>query len=387
MGIYFDHNATTAVDARVFEAMRPYFSEVYGNPSSLHRFGRNARDAINRAREQVAALINAQPAQILFTSGGTEANNMALKGLVKPGERVLISAIEHPSLFELEAVLRAQGVEVEMIPARPTGQVDLAVLDELLEADNVRLVSVMQVNNETGVLQPTAGIAERVHAAGALFHSDAVQAAGKLPLDWTQADADLMSLSSHKIYGPKGVGALVLDKRVDIRPLLHGGGHEQGLRAGTENLAAIVGFGAAAELARVEREQRATHCMALREQLEQGLSGLNGIDIFGRDCERLPNTLQFSVPGFDGEALLMALDRHDIAVSSGSACSSGKGEPSHVLLGMGVPESTARGAIRVSLGKDNTVGEVQRFLTVLSDLVQGGQTNMAGRFAGVMGQG
>ncbi|MDX1497201.1 MAG: cysteine desulfurase family protein, partial [Salinisphaeraceae bacterium] len=375
------------VDESVYAAMQPYFCEVFGNPSSLHRFGRSARDAINRAREQVARLIGAQPAQVLFTSGGTEANNTAIKGLLKPGERVLISAIEHPSLYEQAAVLRAHGIEVEMIPAQVNGQVDLAVLDELLEADNVRLVSVMRVNNETGVIQPTQAIAERVRAAGALYHCDTVQAAGKLPLDWAQTGADLMSLSSHKIYGPKGAGALVLDKRVDIQALLHGGGHEQGLRAGTENLAAIVGFGAAAELAAQQQSERAAHSLGLREQLEAGLAQLPGIVVFGQGVERLPNTVQFSVPGFDGEALLMALDRHGIAVSSGSACSSGKGEPSHVLINMGIDEVTARAAIRVSLGKDNNAGEVQQFLQVLNELVQGKQADMAGRFAAVMGQG
>ncbi|MGB1581886.1 MAG: aminotransferase class V-fold PLP-dependent enzyme, partial [Nevskiales bacterium] len=252
MPIYFDHNATTAVDESVFTAMQPYFREVFGNPSSLHRFGRNARDAVNRAREQLAALVGVQASQLLFTSGGTEANNTAIKGLVKPGDRVLISALEHPSLYELLTPLKRQGVEAQYIPALANGQLDLDALDDLLAQGPVRLVSVMRVNNETGVLQPTAAIAQRVHAAGALYHCDAVQAAGKLPLSWAATGADLMSLSSHKIYGPKGVGALVLDKRVDMQALLHGGGHEQGLRAGTENLAAIVGFGAAAELAAKE---------------------------------------------------------------------------------------------------------------------------------------
>ncbi len=384
MPIYFDHNATTAIDERVLESMQPYLGAVFGNPSSLHRFGRNARDAINRAREQVASLVGVQSAQVLFTSGGTEANNTALKGVVGEGDRVLISAIEHPSVLEVGEALRARGVAVDFIPVTNQGIVDLAALDALLAQGDVRLVSVMRVNNETGVLQPTQAIAERAKAAGALYHCDAVQAAGKLPLRWQDTGAQLLSLSSHKIHGPKGVGALIIDKRLELSPLVHGGGHEQGLRAGTENLLAIVGFGQAAELALAEQSSRADHCQDLLARLETGLHALNGISIFGEGRARLPNTCQFSVPGFDGEALLMALDRHEIAVSSGSACSSGKGEPSHVLLAMGIEESLARGAVRVSFGKDNTAAEVEQLLTTLGELMHG-QSHMAGRFAGVMG--
>lgn len=384
--IYFDHNATTALDPRVLAAMEPYLTTVYGNPSSLHRAGRSARDAVNRAREQVAALINAQPGQLIFTSGGTEANNLAVMGTASRGQRVLLAAIEHPSVFELDGRLRAAGVEVSFIPALPSGEVDLDALQGLLKDDAVGLVAVMRANNETGVVQPTAAIAQRVREAGALYHCDAVQAAGKLPLDWAQMGANSLSLSSHKIYGPKGMGALVIDKTLALSPLQTGGAQEQGLRAGTENLAAIVGFGAAAELARAELDARASHGLALRERLEAGLSGLPGIVVFGADRERLPNTCQFSVPGFDGEALLMALDRQGMAVSSGSACASGSGEPSHVLLAMGVDEQTARGAIRVSLGKDNTAEEIDAFLKALADLMQGSQQAMGGRFAAVMGQ-
>lgn len=387
MSIYFDHNATTAIDARVLEVMQASMGTVFGNPSSLHRYGRTARDAINRAREQVAALIGVQSSQLLFTSGGTEANNTALKGLVAAGDRVLISAIEHPSIFEVDAALRERGVAVDFIPVTAQGIVDLAALDALLAQGDVRLVSVMRVNNETGVLQPTQAIAERVKAAGALYHCDAVQAAGKLPLQWQDTGAQLLSLSSHKIYGPKGMGALVIDKRLELAPLLHGGGHEQGLRAGTENLPAIIGFGYAAELALAEQATRATHCQDLLARLETGLQALGGITVFGEGRARLPNTCQFSVPGFDGEALLMALDRHDIAVSSGSACASGKADPSHVLMAMGVEETIARGAIRVSFGKDNNVAEVEQFLAVLKELMHGQQNDMAGRFAGVMGAG
>lgn len=387
MAIYFDHNATTAVDPRVYSGMQPYLTTVYGNPSSLHRFGRNARDAVNRAREQVAALVDVQPAQVIFTSGGTEANNTAVLGSARHGDRVLISAIEHPSVLELDVQLTRQGVAVAFIPPTPQGEIDLDALDELLEQGGAQLVSVMRANNETGVIQPTVDIGKRLHTAGALYHCDAVQAAGKIPLSFRDTGAALMSISSHKLYGPKGAGAIIIDKAVAPAPRFIGGSQEQGLRAGTENLAAIVGFGIAAELAMTERDNRARHCRALREQLEAGLGALPDIRIFGFDRERLPNTCQFSVPGYDGEALLMALDRHGIAVSSGSACSSGSGEPSHVLLAMGVDEATARGAIRVSLGKDNTRAEVDEFLRVLGELMKSLQPAMGGRYAAVLGQG
>ncbi len=387
MPIYFDHNATTSIDAIVLEAMQPFLSGTFGNPSSLHRFGRDARAAIDRAREKVAVLAGAHAGQVVFTSGGTEANNMAVKGvtgLMKPG-RVLISAIEHPSVLEVEDALLARGWQVDFIPAKANGQIDLDALRVMIEAGDVCLVSVMVVNNETGVVQAINEVAEIVKSAGALFHCDAVQAAGKLDFRFIDSGAHLMSLSSHKIYGPKGVGALIIDKSLDIEPLLHGGGHERGLRAGTENMPAIVGFGAAAELAEKSLSERAAHCSALRTQLENGLAVLPGIQIFGQDSERLPNTSQFSVPGYDGESLLMALDREGIAVSSGSACSSGKGEPSHVLLAMGIEEAAARGAIRVSFGKDNTSQEVDEFLTVLGRLLGHSEQPLADRFSGVMG--
>ena len=388
MAIYFDHNATTAVDARVLEAMQPMMSGHFGNASSLHRFGRASRDVIDRARSQVAAMANAHAGQVIFTSGGTESNNTVLKGAVAklPPGRMLISAIEHPSVLETEDVLRARGWQVELIPALSSGVVDLEALKRLLGQGDVRLVSVMCVNNETGVVQPVEEISALAKDADALMHCDAVQAAGKLPLDFAASGADFMSLSSHKIYGPKGAGALLVDKRIDFEPLLHGGGHERGMRSGTENMPAIAGFGVAAELASVEREQRAGHCQALRDRLETGLQAIAGVQIFGQAEKRLPNTSQFSVPGYDGEALLMALDREAIAVSSGSACDSGKGEPSHVLIAMGIEEQVARGAIRVSFGKDNTVEEVDQFLQVLGKLVGSSQNTAADRFASVMGQ-
>ncbi|MDT0619156.1 cysteine desulfurase family protein [Salinisphaera sp. P385] len=382
MNVYFDHNATTPLDERVLEAMLPHLRGQFGNAASRHASGRTARAAIDAAREQVAALVGAHPGQVVFTAGGTEADNMALKGLsaCRPG-RLLYSAIEHPAVLE---TAEAMSVSSATIAVDGQGRVDLADLDRQLAAGDVAVVAVMAANNETGAIQPVAEVADRVRAAGALLHVDGVQGAGKLAMRYPDTGAHTLAVSSHKIYGPKGVGALVLDKRVDIRPLLHGGGQEGGLRGGTQNTAAIVGFGAAAELAEAERAARADHTARLRDRLQAGLAAaLPDAVIFAGDVERLPNTLQFAVPGFDGESLLMALDQFGFAVSSGSACASGSGEPSHVLLAMGVDPVVARGAIRVSLGKDNTEDEIDRFLSVLPSVAR--SQSMPGLNPAVMG--
>lgn len=370
MPVYLDHNATTRLDPRVLEAMMPYLTGPYGNASSLHRFGRAARDAVERARAQVAKLVGCQPGEIVWTSGGTESNNLAIKGAtagVRPS-RVLYGATEHPAVMEAAEALRATGWRVEKIAMDGSGVVDWPAFERQLGGGAVQLVALMRANNETGVIQDIARAAQLVHDAGAWLHVDAVQAAGKIPVDFAALDADLMSLSSHKLYGPKGIGALVRRAEVDLFPLHHGGPQEHGLRGGTENVAAIVGFGAAAELAQQELDARAAHTRALRDRLEAGLQALPGLRIFGADAERLPNTVQFALPGYEGEALLMQLDRKGYAVSSGSACASGKGEPSHVLLGMGVPREIAGGAIRVSLGRDNTEADVDGFLAALKAL-------------------
>lgn len=371
MPIYFDHNATTPLEPRVLEAMLPYLSGPYGNPSSVHRYGRAARDAVEAARLQVAALAGAQPAEVVWTSGGTESNNLALKGaagVAKQPSRILYGSTEHPAVLETAESMRSQGWQVEPIAIDGQGLVDWAAFEAQLARGPLCIAALMVANNETGVLQDVPRAAARVHAAQALLLADAVQGAGKLPLDFAASGADLMSLSSHKLYGPKGVGALVIRSGVELEPLMHGGGQERGLRGGTENVASIVGFGAAAELAQQELEARNAHLLGLRERLVAGLHALPGITIFGEQSRRLSNTVQFGLKGWEGEALLMALDRKGIAVSSGSACSSGKGEPSHVLLGMGLARDVAYGAIRVSLGKDNTAAEVDRFLAVLGEL-------------------
>jgi cysteine desulfurase len=385
MPIYFDHNATTPLDPRVLEGMLPYMRDpVYGNPSSVHRYGRAARQALDTAREQVALLVGAEPNQLTFTSGGTEANNLALKGFAArhPGQRILVNVTEHAAVLEPAQALARQGIAVEWLPVDGQGRVDMAALEDRLAQGKVGLVSVMGANNETGVIQDLPAIAQRVRAAGATLHCDAVQLAGKRPFNMHDSGAHLVTLSAHKLYGPRGVGALVVDKTLELEATQQGGGQERGLRGGTENLAGIVGFGLAAELARQELPARATHTRALRDQLEAGLRRVQGTVIFGEGAERLPNTVQFGTPGFESETLLMALDRKGIAVSSGSACHSGKTEPSHVLLAMGVAPDLALSAIRVSLGQASSTAEVERFLEVFAGIVQGISAAMPNRVAG-----
>jgi cysteine desulfurase len=368
--IYLDHNATTPLDARVLEAMLPYLSGPYGNASSVHRYGRAARDAIEAARAKVAALVGVEAKQLIWTSGATESNNLAVKGVTETlaPTRVLYGATEHPAVMEAAESLRAHEWGVEPIAMTRDGLVDWLAFEEQLTRGPLRLAALMAANNETGVIQDTARAAALVHARGGLLHVDAVQAAGKIPLDFWASGADLMSLSAHKLYGPKGVGALIVGSGVEVRTQLHGGGQEGGFRGGTENLPAIVGFGVAAELAAAELDARAVHTRALRDRLEAGLHALGGVTIFAAAAPRLPNTVQFALAGWEGEALLMALDRKGIAVSSGSACAAGTGEPSHVLLAMGWPREIAFGAIRVSTGVANTEAEIDRLLPALATL-------------------
>ncbi len=379
MPVYLDHNATTPLDARVLDAMLPYLREHYGNPSSLHLQGRTARAALDQAREQVAALVNAHPSQVVFTSGGTEANNYALKGVaakLTPG-RIAISAIEHSSLLGAAQGLVAHGWQCDSIAVDEQCRVSRAALSMVLKS-GPRLVSVMIVNNETGVIQDIAALSAQVRAAGAIMHTDAVQAAGKIAVDFPASGAHLMSLSAHKLYGPKGVGALIVDKALDLEPLLQGGGHEMERRAGTENVAGIVGFGAAALLAQQELASRTAHLKTLRDALEQRLRALSGVVVFAAQMQRIANTVLIGVPAIEGETLLMELDRHGIAVSSGSACASGSPDPSHVLLAMGVDPDAARRVIRISLGKDNTLADIDRLITVLNEQISRAQVNTWG---------
>ncbi len=372
MAIYLDHNATTALDERVLQTMLPYLCEEYGNPSSLHQPGRRARAALDTAREQVAALVNAHPSQVVFTSGGTEANNLALKGVATrcaPG-LLALSAAEHASVMGPAQALARQGWQLEHVMLDGSGRLDGDSLQSVLDSCPA-LLALMMANNETGVLFDVAGVAAATREAGTVLLVDAVQAVGKLPVDFAASGAHLMSLSAHKIYGPKGVGALIVDKALDIEPLLHGGGQEKGRRAGTENVAAIAGFGKAAELALAELEQRRTHMRELQRHLEQRLRAeIAKIVLFGAEAERLPNTTYFAIPGIDGETLLGTLDQAGMAVASGSACGSGDVDPSHVLLAMGVEHGLASAAVRVSLGKDSRREEIDAFVDQLKTQVK-----------------
>ncbi len=364
--IYLDHNATTPVDERVIEVMQPFLHHFYGNPSSLYRLGRLSRTAIETAREQVAALVEVAPSQIVFTSGGTEANNLAISQ-IKNQSRVALSAIEHPSVSAPIIARKQQLKKILSLKVDEQGRIDDEYLQSLTLGDN-DFVSIMLANNETGVIQDISSLVEILQPKGVVIHSDAVQALGKIPFSFEQLGVQLLSLSSHKIYGPKGCGALIVDKDFELSPMLYGGGQEQGKRGGTENVAAIVGFGKAAELALSELDMRAEQMLHLRDFLEQQLDAIPAVTVFSRGGTRLPNTVQFSIQGVDGEMLQMQLDRKNIAVSSGSACSSGGGEASPVLMAMGVEESLAKGAIRVSLGKGNTRQEIEQFIDDLKKI-------------------
>ena len=366
--VYFDHNATTPLHPAVLEAMLPYLSEQFGNASSRHEYGRAARRAIDEARGRVAAAIGAHPTEVLFTSGGSEANNLFIKGAaacLKPGV-LAVSAIEHPCVMKPAEQLARRGWILNKIAVDAAGRIDPESYQAAL-AQQPKLVSVMLANNETGVLQDVAALATQSRATGACFHTDAVQAVGKIVVDFRNLNAagvHAMTLSAHKLGGPKGAAALVLDKRVELEPLIAGGGHERGLRSGTENVAAIVGFGVACELAAQRLTENAARLTQLRGQVESGLVAA-GAMLFGASGERLPNTIYFALPNLDGETLVGYLDRAGYAVASGAACSSANPEPSHVLQAMGVAPELARGAVRISLGVSNTAEQVKDFLNTL----------------------
>jgi len=369
--VYLDYNATTPLAEPVLAAMLPFLREQYGNASSRHEYGTVARRAIDAAREQVAALVGVQASQIVFTSGGTEANNLFMKGAagyLKPSQ-VAVSAIEHPCVARPAADLARGGWTLRKLAVTRDGEVDLADVDEALAAPT-GLVSVMLANNETGVIQNVARVADMARAARAWMHTDAVQALGKIRVDFEALNVHAMTLSSHKIYGPKGAGALVLDKRIELKPLLSGGGHERGLRSGTENVAAIVGFGIAAEIAAARLAETSTRLKLLQDELERGLKGV-GATIFGQRAQaRLPNTSYFSIPGIEGETLVIELDKAGYAVAAGAACSSANPEPSATLIAMGIAPELARGAVRVSLGAPTTAAEIDGFIRALGDVAQ-----------------
>ena len=369
--VFLDHNATTPLHPDALETMLPWLQQRYGNPSSRHSMGRDARAAIEQAREQIAALVNAQPKQVIFTSGGTEANNLALKGVLARRQGALwLSAIEHAAVLEPADALARQGHTVKRLPVSGQGQLLVEAMPDN-RPESLALVSVMWANNETGAVQPVAEVAQWCREHGVPLHTDAVQALGKLPVDFAASGASLMSLSAHKIYGPKGAGALILDPALDIWPQCHGGGQERALRGGTENVAAIVGFGAAAELARLDLARLRRQLEQQRQCLERGLrEHLPDVVIFSDQVERIPNTVFFSIPGLEAETLIMALDRDGFAVSSGSACGSSHDEPSPVLRAMGVDRELAQAAVRVSLGRDSSSQDLETFLHSLCTQVK-----------------
>lgn len=370
---YFDHNATTRVDDAVLEAMLPYFQQQFGNASSRHGYGINARRAIDKARKQVAQAVGVQPVQVIFTSGGSETNNLFMSGAVdslKPGN-LFISAIEHPCVLKPAQAIARRGCDawaLQQLAINPDGQVDTAAAETAMQANKPSVVSVMLANNETGVIQDVATIAGLARSHGAYVHTDAVQGLGKIPLDFAALNVHAMTLSAHKIYGPKGAAALIVDKRLLLKPLIYGGGHENGMRSGTENVPAIVGFGMACKLAVARLAETAQHTARLREQLEAGLTGM-GAAIFGKNAARIPNTCYFALPDIEGDTLVVKLDKAGFAVAAGAACSSVNPGQSHVLAAMGIDPLLARCAVRVSLGHDNTAEQVGDFLRATQRIV------------------
>ena len=362
---YLDYNATAPVKPQVTEAIATALA-MTGNPSSVHQLGSAARDAVEEARERVAAIIGAQAAEIIFTAGGTEANNTALSGAGR--NRLIISEIEHPSILRAAESISQESNdgarELHVLPVDGEGVVSLEALDRALGANGEdALVSIMLANNETGVIQPVADIAAQARARGALVHCDAVQAPGRIAFDVDSLGADMLSLSAHKFGGPKGVGALYLRAGVDLQALVIGGGQERGWRAGTENVAGIVGFGVAAQLA-AEDLQNAPHVAALRDSLEQSLRAIEpAVRIFSASAERLPNTTCLTMPGVQSETQVMGLDLAGVAISAGSACSSGKVEPSHVLRALGAPDAETGCAIRISLGWASREADVEKLVS------------------------
>ena len=363
--IYFDHNATTAMHPEVLQEMMPFLSEQQGNPTSNHKFGRRAQTAIEEAREKVAFSVNAHPSQVIFTASGTESNNTIINGIAQsyPGTHFAYSAIEHPCISEPIKSLSRKGFMATKIPVNKQGLLDLKNV-KIDAKSPISFLSIMMANNETGVIQDLPKIIKWAKLKKMMVHTDAVQALGKIPVDFEMLEVDAMTISSHKIYGPQGVAALILNKKIDMSPFIIGGGQEKGLRSGTENIAAIIGFGKACERTKenmviIDRDIKPLQVILIKELKKMGAI------IFGEDSERLNNTIFFAFNRIDGATLLTALDRKGFALASGSACSSNNNEPSHVLIEMGVNEEIAQGAIRISLGINSKKTDVETFLVAL----------------------
>lgn len=369
---YFDHNATTPVSAEVLETLAVVLRDVWGNASSIHYWGQAAKQRLETARRQVAALIGARPQEIVFLSGGTEADNLAILGTVrrapKPRKHVITTAVEHPAVLATCAQLQREGVEVTYLPVSSEGLVDPDDVRRALRPETV-LVSVMHANNEIGVIQPLSEIARITREAGVLFHSDGVQALGKIPVNVEALGVDLYSLSGHKIYAPKGIGALYVRRGTPLAPILYGGHHERDRRPGTENVPGAVAFGAAASWMQANLEPEALRLAALRDRLERGiLERIPQATVNGGNAPRTPNTTNISFAGVEGEAMVIALDLKGFAVSTGSACSSGAIEPSHVLIALGLPAEKAKASVRFSLGRSNTAEQVDALIEAVAEV-------------------
>ena len=375
--IYLDHAATTPVDREVIETMLPYFSKYYGNASSLHSFGREAYEALEKSREQVAKILNAENKEILFTSGGTESDNLALKGVAyknrdkinTKGPHIITSSIEHPAVLETCKYLEKEGFKIKYLSVDKYGIVDLDELSESITKDTF-LISIMFANNEIGTVQPIEEIGKIAEENNVIFHTDAVQAIGKIPIDVKKLNVDLLSISSHKIYGPKGVGALFIRKSLNIKPIINGGGHERGLRSGTENIPGIVGLGKACELSRERLDGDIIYMKRLRDKLIKGvLEKIEESYLNGHPEKRLVNNAHFRFTAIEGESILMSLDEKGIAASTGSACSSKELQPSHVLLAIGLSPVEAHGSLRLTVGRENTEEEIDYVIETLPEVV------------------
>ncbi len=371
--IYLDHGATTPLDPRVLEAMIPFLKEDFGNPSSLHFFGREVKKQLEEAREKVAGILGAEPEEIIFTSGGTEADNLALGGVVRAlrekGKHIITTAVEHHAVLDTCTALKKEGFDITILPVDRYGMVEPQHVKEAIREDTL-LVSVIYGNNEVGTVQPLEEIGQITREKGVLLHTDAVQTVGNLPLEVEKLQVDLLALSAHKFYGPKGAGILYCRQGIEIDRMLYGGGQERGRRAGTENVPGIIGMARAMEIAVEEKEENTRRMEKLRDKLIEGLLSMEDVYLNGHPTRRLAGNVNASFEYIEGEALLLSLDYKGIAASSGSACSSGSMEPSHVLLAMGIPEQTAHGSVRFTLGRHTTEEEIDYVLEVVPEAVQ-----------------
>ncbi len=369
--VYLDHAATTPVDSEVIEEMLPFFRKKFGNASSLHSWGREARQALEQSRQKVAKLINADADEIIFTGSGTESDNLAIKGIAfKHGKgHIITSKIEHPAVLETCKYLEKKGFEISYLPVDRYGLVNVEKMKEEIRDDTI-LISIMHANNEIGTIEPVEEIGKIAKKHGIVFHTDAVQTAGKIELDMKKMNVDLLSISSHKIYGPKGVGALYIRRGIKLEPILHGGGHEHGIRSSTENIAGVVGFAKACELAKVRLKKDTAKMIRLRDKIIKNVLEIEEAYLTGHPEKRLPNNASFYFKGIEGESLVLMLDAKGIAASTGSACSSKKLQASHVLLAIGVKPEDAHGSLRLTLGRENEEEDVDYLLNVLPDIVQ-----------------